>query len=279
MHRPGVRRAGPRPLRGRLDQARPLRRDRHQQEGRARHRRLDLRGPRGRARCPRREPAERPGDRASCWPSAAGDHVTYVGWQAIDRAEAAAGEPHGRPRVKFCRVDEMVEASTRRDAARPDGGRPGRAQRDDRGGAARRRGRGGRRGRRRPPARDRRRAAVRGPDRGSTSTGWSQTRSSARFDDGSIHALSIKTTRARLELRRTPERLRLRYPGAHGSRSRAQAAGRAGDRRQPGAPVHEGHPRGAALRLLDAGRRRARAARRRLRRDRRAARRCSRCAR
>ena len=33
-----------------------------------------------------------------------GDHVTYVGWQAIDAAEVGAGEPHGRPRVKFCRV-------------------------------------------------------------------------------------------------------------------------------------------------------------------------------
>jgi ferredoxin/flavodoxin---NADP+ reductase len=39
------------------------------------------------------------------------DHVTYMGWQAIDRAEQAAGEPHGRPRVKFCRVHEMVEAA------------------------------------------------------------------------------------------------------------------------------------------------------------------------
>jgi ferredoxin--NADP+ reductase len=41
----------------------------------------------------------------------AGDHVTYVGWQAIDRAEVAAGEPHGRPRIKFCRVEEMLEAA------------------------------------------------------------------------------------------------------------------------------------------------------------------------
>ena len=39
------------------------------------------------------------------------DHVTYSGWQAIDRAEVAAGEPHGRPRVKFCRIEEMVEAA------------------------------------------------------------------------------------------------------------------------------------------------------------------------
>jgi ferredoxin--NADP+ reductase len=40
-----------------------------------------------------------------------GDHVTYMGWQAIDAAEVGAGEPHGRPRVKFCRVHEMVEAA------------------------------------------------------------------------------------------------------------------------------------------------------------------------
>ena len=37
--------------------------------------------------------------------------MTYMGWQAIDRAEQAAGEPHGRPRVKFCHVHEMVEAA------------------------------------------------------------------------------------------------------------------------------------------------------------------------
>jgi ferredoxin/flavodoxin---NADP+ reductase len=40
-----------------------------------------------------------------------GDHITYLGWQAIDRAEVEAGEPHGRPRIKFCRVHEMVEAA------------------------------------------------------------------------------------------------------------------------------------------------------------------------
>lgn len=43
------------------------------------------------------------------------DAVTYEGWQAIDRAEIAAGEPQGRPRVKFCRVSEMVEASREAD--------------------------------------------------------------------------------------------------------------------------------------------------------------------
>jgi ferredoxin--NADP+ reductase len=41
----------------------------------------------------------------------AGDHVTYLGWQSIDAAEVAAGEPHGRPRVKFCSIEEMVEAA------------------------------------------------------------------------------------------------------------------------------------------------------------------------
>jgi ferredoxin--NADP+ reductase len=40
-----------------------------------------------------------------------GNHVTYMGWQAIDAAEVGAGEPHGRPRVKFCRVHDMVEAA------------------------------------------------------------------------------------------------------------------------------------------------------------------------
>jgi ferredoxin--NADP+ reductase len=39
------------------------------------------------------------------------DHVTYVGWQAIDSAEVTAGEPHGRPRIKFCDVEEMLEAA------------------------------------------------------------------------------------------------------------------------------------------------------------------------
>jgi ferredoxin/flavodoxin---NADP+ reductase len=39
------------------------------------------------------------------------DHVTYAGWQAIDAAERERGEPLGRPRVKFVRVDEMVEVA------------------------------------------------------------------------------------------------------------------------------------------------------------------------
>ncbi|HEX2436508.1 MAG TPA: FAD-dependent oxidoreductase [Solirubrobacterales bacterium] len=41
------------------------------------------------------------------------DHVTYHGWEAIDRAEVERGKPYGRPRVKFCRIDEMVEVASR----------------------------------------------------------------------------------------------------------------------------------------------------------------------
>jgi ferredoxin--NADP+ reductase len=39
------------------------------------------------------------------------DHVTHAGWQAIDRAERAAGEPHGRPRVKLCSFEELLAAA------------------------------------------------------------------------------------------------------------------------------------------------------------------------
>jgi ferredoxin/flavodoxin---NADP+ reductase len=35
--------------------------------------------------------------------------VTFEDWQAIDQAEVGRGEPHGRPRVKFVRVEEMLE--------------------------------------------------------------------------------------------------------------------------------------------------------------------------
>jgi ferredoxin--NADP+ reductase len=39
------------------------------------------------------------------------DHVTFTGWQAIDVAEQERGKPLGRPRVKFVRVDEMLDAA------------------------------------------------------------------------------------------------------------------------------------------------------------------------
>ena len=39
------------------------------------------------------------------------ERVTYAGWEAIDRAERQAGEPHGRPRVKLCSFEDLLEAS------------------------------------------------------------------------------------------------------------------------------------------------------------------------
>jgi ferredoxin/flavodoxin---NADP+ reductase len=39
------------------------------------------------------------------------EHVTYAGWEAIDRAEQAAGEPRGRPRVKLCSFEELLDAA------------------------------------------------------------------------------------------------------------------------------------------------------------------------
>ncbi len=39
------------------------------------------------------------------------DFVSYQGWEAIDRAERDRGEPLGRPRVKFVRIEEMLEAA------------------------------------------------------------------------------------------------------------------------------------------------------------------------
>ena len=39
------------------------------------------------------------------------DAVTYQGWEAIDGEERERGKPLGRPRVKFIRIDEMLEAS------------------------------------------------------------------------------------------------------------------------------------------------------------------------
>ena len=39
------------------------------------------------------------------------EHVTYAGWEAIDRAEKSAGEPHGRPRVKLCSFDDLLDAA------------------------------------------------------------------------------------------------------------------------------------------------------------------------
>jgi ferredoxin--NADP+ reductase len=42
------------------------------------------------------------------------DHVTYAGWEAIDSAEKAAGEPQGRPRVKLTTTEELLDAARER---------------------------------------------------------------------------------------------------------------------------------------------------------------------
>ncbi len=40
------------------------------------------------------------------------DFVSYAGWQAIDECESALGEPQGRPRIKLCTRDELLEAAS-----------------------------------------------------------------------------------------------------------------------------------------------------------------------
>jgi ferredoxin--NADP+ reductase len=41
-------------------------------------------------------------------------HVSYAGWEAIDRREREAGEPHGRPRVKLTTTEELLDAARER---------------------------------------------------------------------------------------------------------------------------------------------------------------------
>jgi ferredoxin/flavodoxin---NADP+ reductase len=45
------------------------------------------------------------------------EHVTYAGWEAIDRREKDLGEPQGRPRVKLCTFEELLEAARTKQAA------------------------------------------------------------------------------------------------------------------------------------------------------------------
>ena len=42
------------------------------------------------------------------------EHVTYAGWEAIDAAEKAAGEPHGRPRVKLTTTEALLDTARSR---------------------------------------------------------------------------------------------------------------------------------------------------------------------
>jgi ferredoxin--NADP+ reductase len=45
------------------------------------------------------------------------DVVSYAGWEAIDAHEKGLGEPQGRPRVKLCRVEELLEVAAQADKA------------------------------------------------------------------------------------------------------------------------------------------------------------------
>ena len=62
---------------------------------------------------PEREPVDH--SSRSSWPSGAPTTSAFIGWRAIDQAEVEPGEPHGRPRIKFCTVAEMVEAARQTD--------------------------------------------------------------------------------------------------------------------------------------------------------------------
>ncbi len=42
--------------------------------------------------------------------------VSFSGWQKIDHAEVTRGEPHERPRVKFVKIDEMLDVASQPEA-------------------------------------------------------------------------------------------------------------------------------------------------------------------
>ncbi len=46
------------------------------------------------------------------------EHVSYSAWQRIDQAERAAGEPAGRPRVKFCTLEDLLGAARKAETVR-----------------------------------------------------------------------------------------------------------------------------------------------------------------
>jgi len=58
-------------------------------------------------------PAPDAADCAEWLAECAPDAVAWDGWRAIDAHECAAGEPHGRPRVKLVRLPELIAASRR----------------------------------------------------------------------------------------------------------------------------------------------------------------------
>jgi ferredoxin--NADP+ reductase len=55
--------------------------------------------------------APEPRDLAELLAERGGGHVLYAGWEEIDRVEKAAGEPHGRPRVKLHSWDSLLGAA------------------------------------------------------------------------------------------------------------------------------------------------------------------------
>ena len=57
--------------------------------------------------------AAEPRDLAEVLAERGGEPVLYAGWEAIDRVEKAAGEPHGRPRVKLHTWAELLAAARR----------------------------------------------------------------------------------------------------------------------------------------------------------------------
>jgi len=65
------------------------------------------------------EPAGADAEATGAWLRASAPAVVeWDGWQAIDEHERGLGEPHGRPRVKLVRIDELVDASRGTAAAR-----------------------------------------------------------------------------------------------------------------------------------------------------------------
>ena len=60
----------------------------------------------------RLEGSRPPADETAAWLLDAADVVVeWEGWEAIDLHEKALGEPHGRPRVKLVRLQELTEAA------------------------------------------------------------------------------------------------------------------------------------------------------------------------
>ena len=98
-----------RPVLRRLDQARPDRDHRHEQEGRDRDRRSCCSRTSARPHRARRgataEAVDALLDRRGV------RRVVYAGWQAIDASERARGEPLGRPRVKLVTWPELLDAA------------------------------------------------------------------------------------------------------------------------------------------------------------------------